>query len=81
MKTLRLAIATVTLVLMTAGYAASQYAYFNGTASAYASKVDVPAVSYLAFALFLAIVVLGFVPDRSAGDIEVGDAEEKAKLP
>lgn len=68
MKTLRTALALVTVGLLTVGYFVSQYAYFNGWAADYAARVDVPPVSRLALVIFLAIVVLGFVKERGMDD-------------
>ncbi len=70
MKTLRTAVASITLILMTGGYAASQVAYLQGfdQASAYSARVDSPAVAYVALILLLLIVVSGFIPDGEAAD-------------
>jgi hypothetical protein len=76
MKKLRTAVAVVTLVLLTAGYAVSQIAALQGWAADYALRVDSPPVQRLAMALFLAIVALGFIPDRDP--ISHERAEEKA---
>jgi len=70
MNKLRTLLAVIVLVLLTAGYGASQFAYMQGAESAqeYAKRVDSPAISHLALLLFLAIVILGFVRDRSPAE-------------
>jgi len=64
MKRIRLLLAAISAVLLAAGYAASQLAYFQGTPDTYAAKVDQGPVIGLTLLLFLVAVVLGFLPDR-----------------
>jgi succinate dehydrogenase hydrophobic anchor subunit len=64
MKTLRVVLSAVSVILLLAGYLASQYTALNGTASDYASKVDQPPVRLLALLLLVAAVVLAFIPER-----------------
>lgn len=64
MKRIRLLLAAISILMLVAGYATSQYAYFNGTAPDYAAAVDRPPVVVVALLIFVAAVVLGFLPDR-----------------
>ena len=64
MTKVRLLVAGVTMLLMTVGYLASQYAYLNGNAVAYAAKVDTPPIVLLSLVLFIAALVLFFIPDH-----------------
>lgn len=64
MKRIRLVLAAISALLLAAGYAASQLAYFNGTADAYAAKVDQGPIIGLSLVLFLVAIVLGFVPQK-----------------
>ena len=61
LRTIRASLAVLCLVLLSAGYIASQMAYPNGAAY-YATRVDRPAVVYAALALLLAALVLAFLP-------------------
>jgi hypothetical protein len=70
MKTLRTVLAIATVALLTAGYAISQYALFNGWASDYALRMDSPAVSRLALVLLVVILGLGFVRDPADGEAD-----------
>jgi hypothetical protein len=68
MKTLRFAVSAVALVLLAAGYAASQLAYFDQSegpgvkAYEYALKVDQGPVVYGALGLLVLALVLAVVP-------------------
>ncbi|AIE85783.1 hypothetical protein OP10G_2415 [Fimbriimonas ginsengisoli Gsoil 348] len=62
------------MVLLAAGYAASQLMFFQGRSQPYAEAVDRPPVAYLAGALLLAIVVFGFIPDRESEDAGADDS-------
>jgi hypothetical protein len=64
MKKVRMLVAGVAMLLITAGYLASQFAYFQGTAAEYASKVDSPPVVMLSLVIFVTALVLFLVPDR-----------------
>lgn len=64
MRSLRTALTVAALVLLSAGYAASQIAYFQGRFIEYAARVDTPPVWALSGLLLLVAVVLTFVPDR-----------------
>lgn len=64
MKRIRVGLAVLSAILLAGGYAASQAAYFGGTAPDYAAKIDVNPVVMLSLVIFLAAVVLGFWPDR-----------------
>ena len=76
MRTLRTAVIWATLVLLTLGYGASQYAYFAGDPSEYAHQVDTPPVSHVALLLFLAIVILAFIPDKTKTDKQDSGSDE-----
>ena len=64
MKKVRMLVAVVAMVLLAAGYLASQFSYFQGTASEYAAKVDTQPVVMLSLIVFLVALVLFFIPDR-----------------
>ena len=68
MKRIRLLLAATSVLTLVAGYAASQYAYFTGTAPDYAKAVDQPIVVVVALLVFAAAIVLGFVPDREESE-------------
>ena len=51
-----------TLVMLTFGYAASQWFFFNGRAKEYATLVDVPSLRMLSLVLLFAFIALAFVP-------------------
>ena len=57
MNAIRDALAVVISLALIAGYAFSQRAFWTGTASDYAKRVDIPAVSWLALAILAIIVV------------------------
>ena len=65
MKTLRSALTAAALVLLCAGYAASQIAYFQVTFPEYTAKIDTPPIQHLAGVFLLAAIVLALIPDRS----------------
>ena len=64
MRTLRTALTLAAFSLLTAGYAASQIAYFKGTFADYASRVDQPPVQRLAGILLLLSIVLCFIKEK-----------------
>ena len=64
MRTLRTALTAATLSLLCLGYAASQFAYFQGRFVEYAASVDIPPVRMLSGLLLLSAIVLAFIPDR-----------------
>jgi len=64
MSFLRYSLTLVALLALAAGYAASQYAFFNGRASEYAQTVDTPAIRILALVFLLAAIAFSFVPDK-----------------
>jgi hypothetical protein len=64
MKTLRTALTAAALLLLCAGYAASQIAYFQGRFAEYSAKVDTPSIQHLALAFLIAAIVLALVPDK-----------------
>lgn len=64
MKVFRLAVSVLGVLGLAAGYAASQYAFFNGKAADYAAAVDQPAIRFGSLALLAAAVVLALLPDR-----------------
>lgn len=56
MKTIRLALTSISVLLLAGGYALSQWSFFAGNPSVYAAQMDQPAVRWLAtFLLFTAI--------------------------
>lgn len=64
MKTLRDAVSVIGLLLLAAGYAASQNAAFDGTIAEYSARVDSPVVQRLALVFFLVLVALAFNRER-----------------
>lgn len=64
MKTVRYALSVLTVLLLAAGYGASQFAFFGGETAAYAQRVDQPPVRMLSLILLLAAVALAFVRDE-----------------
>ncbi len=69
MALVRTAIALITLVLLTGGYAASQLAFFNGTTAQYIAALDASPVPMLALGLLVALVILAFIPAESDQDL------------
>ena len=67
MKILRLALSGTSVVLLVAGYVASQVAAMNGTAPDYAQKVDQAPIRSLALIFLVAACVLALIPDREEG--------------
>lgn len=70
MSNLRTGLIALTTLLLGAGYAASQRAFFSGEASQWAERVDSPPVKALAGVLFVAALLLMVVRDK-------GDRSEK----
>jgi hypothetical protein len=66
MKTIRLGVAAITMLLLAAGYAASQRAVLAGDPQRYAAEVDTPTVKWLALGWLVLVVALAFVPAREA---------------
>ena len=66
MRQLRLGLAILLMGMLTLGYFASQKAALSGEASVYAKQVDVPAVKWLALVGIVAVVGLGFIPERES---------------
>lgn len=68
MKTIRTVLTVATIALLGLGYAASQFAYFQGQEAtiAYAQRIDSPPVRLLSLVLLVAAVVLGFVREPEA---------------
>ncbi len=58
MNLVRTTVAIALIALLGGGYFASQYAYFLGNPIDYKNAVDVPAIKWLALALFAAIIGL-----------------------
>ncbi len=64
MTRIRLLLATIVSILLTAGYLASQLAFKNGSAAEYATKVDQAPVVLLSLGLFILAVIFLFLPDK-----------------
>jgi hypothetical protein len=64
MSSIRKTLSYVVLALLTLGYLASQWAALQGTAPDYSARVDVPPVQTLSLIIFIAALVLAFIPDR-----------------
>ena len=67
MKTLRLGLSVVSLVLLGVGYAGSQVAALNGWVADWALKVDQPLVVALSLTLLAAAVILSIVREPHEG--------------
>lgn len=63
MKRIRLLLAGITALLLTAGYLASQQAYLAGQWGEYAQRVDRPEIVYLSLLLFVLAVAFLFIRD------------------
>jgi hypothetical protein len=72
MRRLRLGLAILLMGLLALGYFASQKAALSGDAPAYAKRVDIPAVKWLALLGIVTVVGLGLIPDRETN----GEAEQ-----
>lgn len=57
MESAKKALFVITLALLTAGYAASQLAWWDRTFAEYAKRVDTPPVQHAAMILLLAVVL------------------------
>lgn len=66
MKSARQIVGILLIVLLTLGYAASQWMTLQGRAAEWAAKVDVPPIRMLALVLLVGALALAFVPDREA---------------
>lgn len=66
MRTLRTALTVAALCLLSAGYAASQIAFFTGRFAQYAASVDTPPVRTLSGLFLVAAIALAFIPDHSS---------------
>ena len=64
MKGLRFVLSLISIVLLGAGYAGSQYAALNGNSTEWASKTDQEPVVRLSLALFVSALALLFVRER-----------------
>lgn len=64
MRTLRTALTAAALLLICAGYAASQITYFQGAFADYASRVDSAPIQRLAGVLLLLAIVLAFIREK-----------------
>lgn len=64
MKTLRVALAVASILLLGLGYAASQWAALSGTAPEYAKRVDQAPIRYLALFMLVAAVALALLKDK-----------------
>jgi hypothetical protein len=61
MKQLRSILALVAFLFLAAGYGASQFAYFTGTPSEFAARMDAMPIRLLAAVLFVSALVLCFI--------------------
>ena len=64
MKKIRTVLALLTVILLMAGYFASQGLRSVGAAPSYTAALDKSSVPYLALALLVAGVVFAFIPDK-----------------
>lgn len=68
MSKVRLLLAGITAVLLTAGYLASQQAYFGGTFAEYSAKVDQPPIVLLSLVLFITAIAFCFIRDKKESE-------------
>ena len=68
MKTLRLVLSGITVLLLTLGYLGSQWSALNQQSQDWAHRMDEPAIVALSLLLFLGAVVLFFIPDREGDE-------------
>ena len=68
MKQFRLFLSVTLLVLLVAGYGASQYAVMTGTAASYAQSIDCPLVQWIALAFLIICIVFAFMRDPEANE-------------
>lgn len=54
------------MLMLAAGYGASQYAFFWGDTAAFAERVGQPAIRMLSMAVLLSAIALAFVRDEDA---------------
>lgn len=66
MKSLRLAVSVIGLILLAGGYFASQFAYWGGTTEAYIKGLDQSFWPLLSLALLVTAIILAFIPDKEA---------------
>jgi hypothetical protein len=70
MKLLRFMLSTLSVLLLLAGYLASQYEYLIlRDPSGYAMRVDSPAIRNLALLLLVSAIVLSFVRDKESENV------------
>lgn len=62
MTKIRTALALISVVLLMAGYFASQFLQANGAANSYIVALDKSSVPYLSLALFVGAIVFGALP-------------------
>jgi hypothetical protein len=66
MNAIRFALTTLSLILLTAGYAASQWAFFWGDPASHSARMDQGPVRVLALVVLGAAIVFSFLPDRDS---------------
>jgi hypothetical protein len=66
MRSIRYSLSVITALLLIAGYVASQYFYFLYPVqlSSYIAKVDSAPLRMLCALIFVAALVLAFIPDK-----------------
>jgi preprotein translocase subunit SecG len=78
MAFVRTAVALITLVLLTGGYAASQLAFFNGSTAQYIAALDASPVPMLSLGLLVTLVILAFVKDEASVATDSDQSEQGA---
>ena len=64
MELIRLAVASITGILVVGGYFASLAAYFGGTTTDYIDRLDNSMIPVLALVLIAAVTILAFIPSQ-----------------
>lgn len=66
MRLARTVLSWMAVALLGVGYFASQVAYFAGSPTEYAQRMDQAGIRLIALILFAGAIVLAFFPDREA---------------
>ncbi len=65
MSSLRTFLSVVVLVLLAAGYVGSQYAYFTGSATEWAQRMDQPPIVWLALLVLVGAIALSLRKEKT----------------
>jgi hypothetical protein len=65
MRSARLAFSVIVLVLLAAGYLASQYFWFSGDPQRWTTMIDTPPIVMLSLLILLGAIALAFVKEKT----------------